>query len=184
MDALKALQTRVSAPRLDEPGPSTEQLQQLWRAAARAADHALLRPWRFLVISGKRREALGELFVQATLKADPDTPAAKLDKTRGKPLRAPTIITVVAHCSEHPNVPAIEQQLSAAAAAQNIINAAYALGLGAMWRTGSMAYADEVRQGLGLQDNESIVGFLYLGQPAGPLKPVPELDVSELVSHW
>ena len=59
MDTLTALTTRVSAPRLEAPGPSDEQLDMLLRAAIRAPDHGLLRPWRFIVLQGRQRERLG-----------------------------------------------------------------------------------------------------------------------------
>ena len=58
MDTLTALTTRVSAPRLEAPGPSDEQLDMLLRAAIRAPDHGLLRPWRFIVLQGRQRERL------------------------------------------------------------------------------------------------------------------------------
>ena len=56
MDTITALTTRVSSPRLQEPGPSDSQLDLLLQAAIRAPDHGLLRPWRFIVLSGDQRE--------------------------------------------------------------------------------------------------------------------------------
>ena len=47
MDALEALHYRRSYPRLDGPVPSDKILQNIYKAAIRAADHALLKPWRF-----------------------------------------------------------------------------------------------------------------------------------------
>ena len=65
MDALQALHQRVSAPRLSEPAPKGDILANIQRAAFRAADHARMRPWRFLIIEGEGRQALGELFVRS-----------------------------------------------------------------------------------------------------------------------
>ena len=149
MDALKALKTRTSVAILAEPGPNEEEMKNLFAAAFRTADHALLRPWRFLVISGDARLRLGELFVQAKLSDQPDTTPDQLEKLRGKPLRAPTIIVTIACHKEHPKVPAIEQDLSAGRATQHMLLAAHAMGLGAIWKTGSMAYHPMVSQGLG-----------------------------------
>ena len=50
MDALQALHQRVSVPRLSEPAPKGDILANIQRAAFRAADHARMRPWRFLII--------------------------------------------------------------------------------------------------------------------------------------
>ena len=184
MDALDALLNRVSAPRLAEPGPTREQLDAICRAALRAADHALLRPWRFLVIREQARERLGELFVEAALAADPTLTPAGQDRLRGKTLRAPMIIVVIASHIAHPKVPGIEQDLSAAAAAQNMLNAAHAQGLGAMWRTGSMAYDQQVMAGLGLAENEKIIGFIYLGAINGKAKTLRPEDPTEHFKEW
>lgn len=165
MDCLTCLHTRVSVPRLTGPGPGPEQMTQLLHAAIRAPDHGRIRPWRFLIIEGDDRERLGELFVRARLQADPDTPGPKLDKLRRNPLRAPTLLVVVAEPEAGHKVPEAEQVWSAVAAAQNVMLAAHALGIGAMWRTGEVAWLEGVRERLGFSPRATIVGFLYLGQP-------------------
>mgnify|MGYP000485680452 CR=1 FL=1 len=67
MDALEALTTRRSSPRLTTPAPSSEQLDAIIQSALRAADHALLRPSRFLLLQEQSLTKLGELFVAAEL---------------------------------------------------------------------------------------------------------------------
>ncbi|WP_258054256.1 nitroreductase family protein, partial [Pseudomonas aeruginosa] len=62
MEALDALLTRVSHARLSDPAPSPEQLDRLFRVALRAPDHGQLRPWRFILVEGKGRRALGDLY--------------------------------------------------------------------------------------------------------------------------
>jgi nitroreductase len=51
-DILRFLQSRNSAPKLTAPAPSAEHMQEIFRAALRAPDHAWLRPWRFITIDG------------------------------------------------------------------------------------------------------------------------------------
>jgi nitroreductase len=53
-----------------------------------------------------------------------------------------------------------------------------------MWRTGSKAYDETVRSGLGLTSAEKIIGFLYLGTPCGPLKGLVQRDPKEFLTHW
>lgn len=184
MNALEALHYRTSSPRLMDPEPTSDQLDHLFRAAVRAADHGLLRPWRFLIIRGQARSRLGDLLVAAAKQENPEISAAQADKLAAKPLRAPLIVVTVASPKQHPKVPEFEQTLSAAAATQNMINAAFALDLGVMWRTGSPTYQSIVMRGLGLEENEKIVGFLYLGTKTGPEKPRPDTSYSDLVSEW
>ena len=61
--------------------------------------------------------------------------------------------------------------------------AAHALGLGAIWRTGDMAYDPIVANGLGLSDQDKIVGFIYLGEIDGRQKALPEIKVGDFVSR-
>lgn len=181
---LRVLHERVSAARLGDPAPDSVSLDNICRAALRAADHGLLRPWRFLRISGDARLQLGELFARQTLRDAPDTPPEKLDNVRGKALRAPLLIVAISSPRPHPKVPFIEQELSTGAAVQNMLNAAFAQGIGAMWRTGPMASGSLVREGLGLEEQERIIGFLYLGQPRGAWREPPQLDVDDHFHDW
>lgn len=175
---LAFLQQRVSIPAkfLVEPGPNEEQLTEIATAGVAAPDHAALRPWRFIVIRGEARNALGEVFVKATRAREPDMDPDKLQRTGEKPLRSPVILTVVATVTpDHPKTPEIEQVVSAGAAAQQMLLAANALGFGSVWLTGPNAEAPEVKQALGLEASDVIVGFLYLGtstiKPPKPARP-------------
>lgn len=127
---------------------------------------------------------LGELFASAVLAKDPAAPEAALTKARGMPLRAPLLVVVVARLQAGHKVPESEQLLSAGCAAHGILLAAHAQGLGAIWRTGDMAYDRTVAQGLGLADNEQVVGFLYLGSVEGERRAAPDLAPADFVSTW
>lgn len=184
MDALQALHNRTSVPKLTDPAPSGECLQNICRAAFRAADHGVLRPWRFLLIEGESRLRLGELFVQASLIDEPEMDAAARERLRYKPLRAPLIIVTISCHQASPKVPELEQDLSAAAATQNMLLAAYAQGVGAFWRTGTMAYHPVVRNGLGLAENEKIISFLYLGRADGAPRRLSDPPVADFFHSW
>lgn len=184
MDALDALHQRSSVPRLGEPVPSAEMLENIYKAAFSAADHAVLKPWRFLVIKGKSLEKLGDLFVEAGLEKDPDLLPNAVEKLRRKPMRAPLILVCISCYKSHPKVPEIEQDLSAGAATQNMLLAAFAQGLGAMWRTGSLAYNATVKRGLGLSAEEKIIGFLYIGTIDGGTKRPCEVDIESHFQDW
>ncbi|MEH6468744.1 MAG: nitroreductase family protein [Porticoccus sp.] len=184
MDALNALQGRVSSPRLSEPAPQGDILENIKKAAFRAADHSRMRPWRFLLIEGQGLIELGQLFV----KSSEDRGEVLTDKGRermiARPQRAPMIVVVIASPRENPKVPVIEQTISAGAAAQNMITAAYAQGVGAIWRTGNLAYDSTIMKGLGLGNSERIIGFLYLGTVQGKVPEAPEPDLREYFQTW
>ena len=184
MDALDALLTRVSAPRLRAPAPDVAQRELLFRAALRAPDHGQLRPWRFLTVEAEAREQMGELFAEALLADSAEVGEEALAKARAMPLRAPLLVVVIARLQDHPKVPRQEQVIAAGCAAHAILLAAYAQGVGAVWRTGEMAYNARVAEGLGLSCDEQIVGFLYLGTPERELRTPAPVQVADYVSTW
>lgn len=174
------LLNRASEPRLEAPAPNTSTLDQAFACAARAPDHALLRPWRYLVIEGEGLNALGELFVAAH---SHNSDEKKLDKVRKKVLRAPMIIVGIASPKHH-KVPEVEQILSAGASMSFLGLALQDAGYGVMWRTGKMAYNPVVLEGLGLEEGESITGFLYTGTVSCNKPAVPRPELADFVTHW
>ncbi|MCM2132027.1 nitroreductase family protein [Larsenimonas rhizosphaerae] len=186
MDALTLLSARRSVSRLEGPEPSESQCRTLYCAALRAPDHGALRPWHFIEIKGEGAcGRLGDLFADAEQHDTPDATPRRLEGTRAKALRAPLIVVVVARVQPgQPKIPDQEQVISAGCAAHAMLYAAHAQGLGAIWRTGPMAAHPVVRRGLGVREHDVIVGFLYIGHPAGPIKPVDDPDPMDFVERW
>jgi len=184
MDALTALHSRNSVNVLTEPGPNELQLDNIFKAGLRACDHAHLTPWKYLLIEGDARLKFGQLMSNVKSEMD-DTPISEaLRKSiQQKPLRAPSIIVVVAAITEHPKVPEVEQILSAGASAQMMMTAAHAQGVGAIWRSGALMFHKKMHDGLGLDKNDKIIGFLYLGTPK-KTKPLPEYNQKDYVQIW
>lgn len=174
MNLLEGIQSRASAAKLGEPAPTCEQVRIILEAGLRAPDHGRLKPWRFLVLEGASRIKLGDAMANLLNKKSSQCTQAQLDAERAKPMRAPTIIVVAARTIKG-KIPEIEQIAAVAAGVQNMFLAAHALGLGAMWKTGGAAYDPEVKTALGLQPEDHIVAFLYLGTTVtpGPLIPIP-----------
>lgn len=170
MDAIELLLTRQSCPRLVEPGPNETQLKTILDAGARVPDHGGLTPWEFIIAQGDGLGRLGEIFVDAAIHNDANESIQA--KALSMPLRAPMVIVVAAKPVEHAKVPDIEQVIAAGCATMAMQQAAFALGLGAIWRTGSVAFDLKVHQHLGLSEKDQIVGFLYIGTPVvnAPLK--------------
>ena len=184
-DTLKHL-NRYSTPAaaLCAPAPDDKQLRLILKTALSAPDHGRLHPYRFISIRGDGRQKLSEIFGRATLMRDPDVEPAYLKKQQDKPLRSPLIVVVVALLIESPKIPEIEQMLSAGAAAHNVLLASNALGFGSIWLTGANAYDPYVCDELGLEENERIIGFIYIGTPTIELQPRPIPEVSRHHSEW
>lgn len=179
MDAIDALTQRVSVSVLSGPNITLEQEKTLIESALRAADHAWLRPSRYLIVKDDALNRLGNVFAETEA---PDSPKRK--RLRNMPLRAPLIIIAICSPIAHPKVPVHEQLLSTGAGVQNMLNAAWAMGLGAVWRTGDLASDPHVMSSLGLKAEDILVGFVYVGHITSATKAVPELNVSDFCGVW
>jgi nitroreductase len=181
MQAIEALLTRRSARTLTEPAPDEGALELIFASATRAPDHGRLRPWRFIVVRGAARERFGALLAEYLRRAHPQVGEESLERERLKAFRAPLIVVVAAHSQPSVKIPAIEQTLSAGAAAHAMMLAAFALGFNAMWKTGGPAYDTAVKTALGLEPDDAIVGFLYFGTEAGGRAPAARGEWRDLV---
>jgi len=188
MDFLKTLIERKSTPpRLmnENEGPTRDDIQDILRAAVSAPDHGAIRPWRFVIIEGKNRAVLGRIFANALKTRDPEASEEAIQKELNRPLRAPTVIAILARVvNDRPNVPRIEQIVATACAAQNMLSAANSKGFGAILLTGKNAHDPNVRAFFGLKSEDEIVSFLYLGKPNGEQPSKSRPDPNDFVEEF
>ena len=159
---LTRLATRrsASAQLLAAPGPSEAEIEQILHLGARTPDHGKLFPWRFVVLGPQSRTELSEaLAVLAETQGRVDKDLAVLAKLANPPL---TIMVVSTPIQGH-KVPVWEQQLSAGAVCMNLEHAADALGYSASWITDWYSYDPAAVALFGVQDGETIAGFIHLG---------------------
>jgi nitroreductase len=173
----------VEAKALAAPGPAPAEIQQILTAAARVPDHGKLFPWYFLVFEGENRAEFGAILRRAAAQRDPETSEEKLDLEAARFLRAPLVIGVISRIRESKH-PAWEQQLSAGAACQNLILAANALGYATHWLTEWYAYDNTVRDALGLDESDTVAGFIYIGTPARAPKERPRPNLDAITTQW
>jgi len=165
MELFDAIHRRQSQGKVKQDALPRETIEKLLSAAVQAPNHYKVRPWRFVVLTGKGRDKLGDVMAASQRDRHPDFPQEAFDKTRGLPLRAPVLIAAGADKPSEEKVLEIENVCAVAAACQNLLLAAEALGLGAKWRTGEWARDAKVKEFLGFAPDQHIVGFLYIGYP-------------------
>lgn len=171
MDAIEAIHSRKSVKQFSGRPVEREKIEQLLEAGVQAPNHYKVRPWRFVVISGAARERLGEVMAEAFRRRFPDLPPEALEKERAKPLRSPVIVAVAVDEPSEPKVLEIENICAAAAACENILIAAEAIGLGGHWRTGGPARDPDVKRFLGFSEHQPLIAFLYIGYPEAQVPP-------------
>ena len=127
-------------------------------------------------------------MADAALKAieisDPESAKKNKEKILNAPYRAPLIIIVIASVKEDSIIPEIEQILSAGAAAQNILIASHSLGYSAIWRTGFLAFNKEVSLSFGLDKNDIVIGYLYIGSTDKKLEAPEISNINDFVYKW
>jgi nitroreductase len=166
MEVLEAIHTRYSAGKIKPDQVPRELIEQLLAAAVQAPNHYKVRPWRFVVLTGAGREKLGEAMAHSTRANNPAATDEDLQKDRAKPLRAPVVIAVAVDKPALTKVKEIENVCAAAAAIQNMLLTAHALGLAAIWRTGPSATDPAIKHFFGWEADQHLIGFVYIGYPA------------------
>lgn len=178
------LKTRRSTPvlQLSGPGPSRQELETILTLAVRVPDHGKLAPWRFIVIEGEARERLGEACLKRALEKTPDLSEDMQKLERERCLRAPVIVAVVSKAAPHFKIPEWEQQLSAGALCLNLLMSVNAHGYAANWLTEWLAFDPEIWPAIGVEQEEKIAGFIYIGSTEFPPVERPRPELSSVVT--
>ena len=173
MDVFEAIQSRYSQGKVKPDPVPRELIEKLLDAAVQAPNHYKVRPWRFVVLTGDGLIRLGDVMAASQQERHPEFPPEAFDKCRTVPLRAPVVIAVGVDKPAEVKVLEIENVAASAAAIQNLLLAAHAMGLGAKWRTGEWARDPMIKEFLGFEPDQHIIGFIYLGYPEFLAEPTP-----------
>ena len=165
------------------PGPSNEELQKILQIAMRVPDHGKLSPWRFVVVGKDQREHLAVLLHKALQAEDECAGPAHHEKEDEFARQGEALIVLVSSPIPDHKIPVWEQQLSAGAAAMNLLTAAHAMGYVGGWITGWRAYSPMVNAAFA-GPGERIAGFIFIGSPGRELVERPRPDPAEIVRNW
>lgn len=171
--------------RLIAPGPTVEQLNILFDAAATAPDHEQVLPWRFLIFPESSRVALGELFAQALYARDPKATSEQMEQARKKALRAPLLMLLVVDQSRgDQDVDLNERILSAGCAVQNILSIATSMGFGSSLTSGKAMKSRIFRNGIGLKEGDHAICFISVGTIETSKRGKTRPNADQFVSAW
>ena len=166
---LDAIRERRSIGKVKADAVERDVIEAILEAASWAPSHHNTQPWRFVVMTGEGRAKLGEGYAKiaaaASLGLTGEELEEKLRKERAKAYRAPLVITAICSPSDDPRAVREEELAAAQAAVQNLLLAAHAYGLGAIWRSGPPMFDPLMKANFELRKDEEIVAFLYLGYP-------------------
>ena len=165
MDVYTAIETRRDSESCaPEPRPPREVIERLISAATWAPSHRRTEPWRFTVLAGDSRSSMGNAvadWMAATGAANEGQQAA----TRVRLLRAPVVIVVTQVGTPEDATRDREDYAACWCAIENLLLAAQAEGLAAHTSTGAMTEFAGAKLYLGLEEQDHIVAYIYLGYP-------------------
>ncbi len=184
--AMDLLLTRrsVKAAEMGLVAPSAAEQKQILTAASRVPDHGKTVPFYFITFQGDELADIGARVLDVFKRKNPDAGEQALAKEETRFARAPWVVAVV-YRKRHAKHPLWEQMMSAGAACQNMLLAAHALGYVGQWLSEWYAYDEEVRGILGLDDRDTIAGFIHIGSAPNEApedRERPDLDV--IVNAW
>lgn len=152
----------LSAKLMVAPAPTPDELETILRCGMRVPDHKKLAPWQIQVVQGDARVEVGQIFADVFKKNNPTASQEQVQSEANRPMRAPLLLIVSTRITNQ-KVPRIEQVLSGGAVCQNLIIATNALGYYAQWVTEWVAFDEDVKQRLGIDAEDEILGYIYIG---------------------
>jgi len=170
MDIIEAIKTRRSIGRVKKDPVEKAVIEEIIEAACWAPNHYNTQPWTFIVMSGEGRNRLAEGYanvaaVGLTEEISGEELEERLAKERMKALRSPVVIAAVCTPSDDKRAIIAEELAATHAAVQNLLLAAHAKGLGAVWRSGDPMYHPLMKQAFELSEEQQLVGLIYIGYP-------------------
>ena len=179
-DALDVIMTRTSIRSFTGAPVSQEQIETILKAGMAAPSAINIQPWRFVVMTDKDKIAGtfgnnprgADMFTKAGAVIVVCGETARMTKPFGQP-DGPDV--------EQPNMFWFED---CSAAAENILLAAHALGLGAVWTAGYPAEdrTAPVSEALGLPENVKPLCIIPIGVPAEDPSPKNKWKPENI--HW
>jgi nitroreductase len=142
-----------------------QQVVELLTLGNWAPTHGFTEPWRFIVYSGHAvKRFYADQAALYKLHEPPETfNDAKYEKQLHSGDMASHVIAVYMKRGGNPNIPELEEICAVAAAVQNILLGAEALGIAVLWSTGGMVLKPAMKDYLQLGEADRMIGVLSLG---------------------
>lgn len=154
-----------------------ETLMDVLECANWAPNHKKTEPWRFKVLRGQQKKALGEFLSSKYQEVTEHPKQIKIRKLLENPQKAGAIIAICMQRDPKESLPLWEEQAAVAMAVQNMWLRCTELRIGAYWSSpGLIRYMGEF---FDLQEGEACLGFFYMGYtdeawPESQRQPISE----------
>lgn len=157
-----------------------ETIKEILVNATWAPNHGRHEPWLFTVFTGEGLKTFADF--QSDLyksEAGESFSEASYKKLQQHPLKASHIISIGMKRGTNKRIPEIEDIEAVACAVQNIYLTVSAYGLGGYWTTGGITYKESAKHFFGLNEEDKLLGFFYIGYVAVPSAKSVRVHIDE-----
>ena len=156
-----------------------EAIEKILEAANWAPSHKKTEPWRFKVLLGDKKVALGEFLSNTYIDITEKPKQIKAKKLLENPVKAGALIAVCMQRDPNESVPEWEEIAATAMAVQNIWLCCTEMGIGSYWSSpGLIKYMGEFFE---LNEGEKCLGFFYMGYYDAELPEVTRKPIADKV---
>lgn len=144
-------------------------IREVLTNATWAPNHGKQEPWHFTVFTGDGLQTLATFQSELYKKESGENfKEITYSKLQSNPLKASHIIALGLKRTNNKNIPEVEDVAAVSAAVQNLWLSLTAYGLGGYWTTGGVTYKDSAKSFFGLEEQDKLLGFFYIGHIAVP----------------
>ncbi|MEM7594554.1 MAG: nitroreductase [Cyanobacteria bacterium P01_A01_bin.83] len=135
-----------------------------------APNHGLTQPWRYKVFSDSGLVKLADFQANLYQKITPPEKfkLEKYERMRTNVLKSSHIIIICMERQKSATIPEIEEIEAVACSVQNMALTAAAYEICSFWGSGGVTYTSELKEFLGLGEQDKCLGYLYLGYSDNP----------------
>jgi nitroreductase len=163
MELLEGLYSRRSVRRYTDQEPTAEQVREIVKAGAWAPSGLNNQPWRFVIVR------------------DPEVRCKLAELTRYRHVIRGAPVAVAVFCDRKAMYNDVKDHQAIGACLQNMLLAAHALGLGAVWLGEILKSAEEVRRLLEVSDDMDLMAVVTVGYPNDTEHRSTRSDIRDLV---
>lgn len=155
-------------------------VKEILENATWAPNHGHTEPWKFVVFTDEGLQKLATFQAELYKKeAGENFKETTFQTLSTNPLKASHIIALCMKRDPNKKFHEVEEIAAVACAVQNIYLSTTAYGFGGYWTTGGVTYKQSAKEFFGLEEDDRLLGFFYLGHvavpsPSGKRKPVEE----------
>ena len=180
MDAREAILTRRSVRSFNKEDIDPKKIAEILSCAVKAPSASNMKPWEFVLVKDQKiKDRIGYLGARSLYERKKRK--LKVAKKKFESIAKAPLFIVVACNTKKSN---IFWKHDGSAATQNMLLAAHALELGAVWLGAPVAlkkHSSEIKKLLKMPNHYEIASIVALGNPATRPKPRPKSDIKDKV---